>query len=102
MTVGSELDTRHGEVRLIVARDSHGTTDTSMVSGGLFIVGQSRGSPPVTSFSLSEPLGGWARHATVVAPRGDIRRRHIKVKEVTGKPELHGSGRVSRAGAKFD
>jgi PKD repeat protein len=85
VTVGSELDTRRGEVRLIVARDTQGTTDTSMVSGGLFVVRQSRKAGPVTSFALSQPLSGCVRTAIAVAARRHgTRHRHITVQEVSG------------------
>jgi DNA-binding beta-propeller fold protein YncE len=85
ISMGSELDTTAGAVRLIVAHDRRGATDAVTVSGGRFIVRQSKGARPVTSFALSEPLTGCTHAASVASvSKRRPKRRHIKVQETSG------------------
>jgi DNA-binding beta-propeller fold protein YncE len=92
LPTGSELDTAHGSVRLTVARDASHATDTAALSGGRFVVTQTRGAAPVATFALSAPLngcsaarGGAAPTARAARRRKRTRTRHITVKETTGR-----------------
>lgn len=54
--VGSEVDTRRGQVRLTSAAGPGGATQTANLYDGRFVIRQARARLPVTELALSEPL----------------------------------------------
>jgi hypothetical protein len=90
--VGSEVDARHGRVRIYAATDRYGDVAAAVVSAGRFIARQTRGAHPRTIFQLSQPLTG-CQASSAVAPgaattsgasrRGPTKRR-AKTSETGG------------------
>lgn len=60
---GSEFDSTHGRVS-IAAATPRGAVQSAEVSGGLFVVHQTRGGAGETRFTLSQPLAGCRRART--------------------------------------
>jgi hypothetical protein len=86
--VGATIDTRRGRVNLVSAADRQGTTQLAWFYSGIFKVGQSGGSQPITNLTLAEPL---AR-----CPRGN--RANAAARKKTRRLWGEGRGRFRTTG----
>ncbi len=92
ITVGSEVDARHGRVRLTSAADSKGHTQTADFYEGIFIVGQTKGKKPITELTLSEKLTCPAKKALTTG--GPLAHTAAKTRHLWG----NGKGRFRTRG----
>jgi hypothetical protein len=81
--VGSVIDASQGTVRLTVARDSHGATQSGNFKGGSFLLVQTHSRRPVTELRLrgGDFTSCGARQAVASASRGRPTRKlwaHVK------------------------
>jgi hypothetical protein len=69
--VGTTVDTRKGRVSVVAAADTSGGTDEADFYDGIFKVGQSKGSNPLTTLTLVEKLacGGAGKAGTALRKR---------------------------------
>ena len=72
--VGSVLDTTKGRVTLVAASDKSGGTATADFYDGIFEVGQTKGSKPITTLELVEKLSCATGKASAAAKRKKKRR----------------------------
>ena len=72
--VGTVVDTRKGRVRLVAASNRSGGTSTALFYDGLFKLGQSKGSKPITTLTLVEKLACGGGKASTAAKKKKKRR----------------------------
>jgi hypothetical protein len=90
---GTEVDTTHGRVRLLVAATIHGGAAQADLYGGRFIFRQRPTRPLVSTFELSQPLTGCspARAGTAAASRRrPPHARHVWVTAKGGRFNTRG------------
>ena len=71
--LGSTLDATDGEVAVVTARDTSGSEQTGWFWAGAFVLNQTGGDRPVTTFTLAGPFENAA--ARIAARGGDGSRR---------------------------
>jgi hypothetical protein len=89
--LGSEVDTRHGKVRLTSVPKAGAKPQSALFFGGLFVVTQSRG---VTQLALSEPLAACPRGRAASAAKKKPKTRNLWG---DGHGSFRTSGRYSAA-----
>jgi predicted outer membrane repeat protein len=75
--VGSVVDTRKGRVTLVAAANRTGATATAEFYAGIFKVGQTRSSKPITELTLVEKLTGCTASGKVRAAGKKVRKRRL-------------------------
>jgi predicted outer membrane repeat protein len=76
--VGSVVDTRKGRVTLVAAANRTGATATAEFYAGVFKVGQTKGSKPITELTLVEKLTGCtASGKASAAGKKKVRKRRL-------------------------
>jgi hypothetical protein len=89
---GSELDTRRGVARVVVAANRAGTaTSSALVSEGRAIVDQNRAARPLTTLRLSEPIARPPRRGRASAAAKRKKRRALFVQTDGGRFRTRGS-----------
>jgi hypothetical protein len=92
--VGATLDTRRGRVNLLSAADRQGNTQLAWFYQGVFKVGQTRGSQPITNLSLAEQTARCPRSGRASASQARKRTRKLWGE---GRGRFRTTGRFSSA-----
>jgi hypothetical protein len=92
--VGATLDTRRGRVNLLSAADRQGNTQLAWFYQGVFKVGQTRGSQPVTNLALAERTARCPRSGRASAAQARKRTRKLWGE---GRGRFRTTGRFSSA-----
>ena len=75
LPVGTTVDALKGRVTIVAASDAQGGTDTALFYGGIFKIGQTKGSKPATVLSLTEKLSCPKAGAATIAAKKKKKRR---------------------------
>jgi streptogramin lyase len=92
--IGSVIDATHGVLRLVTALDTHGKTQSAIVWGGVFQVGQSRTGHGMTRLTLRGALPSCAQprraHASSARTRR-VRSRKLWAQDERGRYSTYGA-----------
>jgi CSLREA domain-containing protein len=79
LPVGTVIDTRKGRVTLIAASNKSGGTATATFYDGIFKIGQTKGSRPITELTLVEKLTGCksSGKASAAAKKKKVKKRRL-------------------------
>jgi hypothetical protein len=72
--LGTVIDTTHGRVTLTSAADTGGGTQHAWFYRGIFKVGQTKGSKPITKLALAGPKPTCGAHASAAKKKPKTRR----------------------------
>ncbi len=75
--VGSIIDTRKGRVKLVAAANKSGGTATADFYDGLFKVGQTKGTKPITVLTLVEKLTGCKAKGKASVAKKKVKKRRL-------------------------
>jgi hypothetical protein len=75
--LGTIVDTRHGRVHLVAASNKSGGTATALFYAGIFKLGQTKGSKPITVLTLVEKLSCKSSGKKASAARKKKRKRRL-------------------------
>jgi hypothetical protein len=92
--VGATIDTRRGRVNLVSAADRQGTQQLAWFYEGVFKVGQTGGSQPVTNLTLAEALARCPRSSRASAAQARKKTRRLWGE---GRGRFRTTGRFSSA-----